>query len=110
MISSPWQIYVSFILLDRDTVSSVGIIRGKALPGTNEYNAQICYFRHALALDERRVKFQPEYICGGDSIGHAGPSSSTNTTNARPEQGNPNENIDTDDAVSHEIVVRPRVR
>ena len=22
----------------------------------------ICYFRHALALDERRVKFLPEYV------------------------------------------------
>lgn len=25
----------------------------------------ICYFRHALALDERRVKFLPEYVFGG---------------------------------------------
>ncbi|EIW77171.1 hypothetical protein CONPUDRAFT_62320, partial [Coniophora puteana RWD-64-598 SS2] len=25
----------------------------------------ICYFRHALALDERRVKFLPEYVYGG---------------------------------------------
>ena len=25
----------------------------------------VCYFRHALALDERRVKFLPEYACGG---------------------------------------------
>ncbi|EIW77184.1 hypothetical protein CONPUDRAFT_40728, partial [Coniophora puteana RWD-64-598 SS2] len=25
----------------------------------------ICYFRHALALDERRVKFLPEYVHGG---------------------------------------------
>ena len=24
-----------------------------------------CYFRHALALDERRVKFLPEYAYGG---------------------------------------------
>ncbi|KAK0451389.1 uncharacterized protein EV420DRAFT_1646119 [Desarmillaria tabescens] len=25
----------------------------------------ICYFRHALALDERRVKFLPEFLAGG---------------------------------------------
>ena len=25
----------------------------------------ICYFRQALALDERRVKFSPEYVYGG---------------------------------------------
>lgn len=27
-----------------------------------------CYVRHALALDERRVKFQPELVRGGESI------------------------------------------
>ena len=27
----------------------------------------VCYFRHALALDERRVKFLPEYAYGGTS-------------------------------------------
>ena len=25
----------------------------------------VCYFRHALALDERRIKFLPEYAYGG---------------------------------------------
>ena len=25
----------------------------------------VCHFRHALALDERRVKFLPEYTYGG---------------------------------------------
>ena len=48
----------------RDTVSSIGIIRGKNLPGTVSPE-HICYFRHALALDERRVKFLPEYARGG---------------------------------------------
>ena len=48
----------------RDTVSSVGFIRGKTLPGTDDLN-HICLFRHALALDERRVKFLPEYARGG---------------------------------------------
>jgi uncharacterized protein (DUF2235 family) len=54
--------------LDRDTVSSVGVIRGKSLPGTNDFDPNsVCYFRHALALDERRVKFLPEYVCGGET-------------------------------------------
>ncbi|QRW06859.1 hypothetical protein RhiLY_05858 [Ceratobasidium sp. AG-Ba] len=44
-----------------DTVSSVGILRAKLLPFTNQ-NGHIKYFRHALALDERRVKFIPEYV------------------------------------------------
>ncbi|KAF8517077.1 hypothetical protein BU17DRAFT_92250 [Hysterangium stoloniferum] len=47
-----------------DTVSSIGIVRGRNLPGTVKLD-HVCYFRHALALDERRVKFLPEYACGG---------------------------------------------
>ncbi|KAF8805059.1 hypothetical protein BYT27DRAFT_7213473 [Phlegmacium glaucopus] len=47
-----------------DTVSSVGIVRGKNLPGTTSAD-HICFFRHALALDECRVKFLPEYTYGG---------------------------------------------
>ncbi|KAJ7900848.1 hypothetical protein B0H13DRAFT_1883251 [Mycena leptocephala] len=53
----------------RDLVSSVGIMRGKNLPGTDSFNHSVCYFRHALAQDERRVKF----LCGRES--HAGRSS-----------------------------------
>ena len=49
----------------RDTVSSVGIVREKILPYTADGLAHVCYFRHALALDERRVKFLPEYAHGG---------------------------------------------
>ena len=45
----------------RDTVSSVGAFRNKYYPGA-ELADNICFFRHALALDERRVKFIPEYI------------------------------------------------
>ena len=52
----------------RDTVSSVGITRGKSmLPETVNGMAHVCYFRHALALDERRVKYLPEYVCGGSA-------------------------------------------
>ncbi|KAL0061984.1 hypothetical protein AAF712_011139 [Marasmius tenuissimus] len=34
---------------------------------TVEGMLHVCYFRHALALDERRVKFLPDYACGGGS-------------------------------------------
>ena len=44
----------------RDTVHSVGLIE-KHLPFTGTNNA-ISYFRHALSLDERRVKFRP-FFC-----------------------------------------------
>ena len=54
----------------RDTVSSVGILRDKTLPLTDTAD-HVCFFRHALALDERRVKFLPEYVCGG--VFHKGP-------------------------------------
>ncbi|OBZ68925.1 hypothetical protein A0H81_11001 [Grifola frondosa] len=50
-----------------DTVSSIGLFRDKNLPGT-DYPPTACYFRHALALDERRVKFLPEYACGGTTF------------------------------------------
>ncbi|KAJ7201122.1 hypothetical protein GGX14DRAFT_524665 [Mycena pura] len=49
-----------------DTVSSVGLVRGKPLPLTSTAQ-HICIVRHALALDERRVKFLPEYVGGGGS-------------------------------------------
>ncbi|KAG1728813.1 hypothetical protein EDD22DRAFT_830566 [Suillus occidentalis] len=49
-----------------DTVSSVGIRKEKILPSTDTCN-HICYFRQALALDERRVKFLPEYVYGSMS-------------------------------------------
>ena len=38
------------------------------LPGTVDGMQHICYFRHALALDERRVKFLPEYAYGGSAM------------------------------------------
>ncbi|EJD39190.1 hypothetical protein AURDEDRAFT_71466 [Auricularia subglabra TFB-10046 SS5] len=54
-----------------DTVSSVGLIRDKALPGTTDGMKHVCFFRHALALHERRVKFLPEYACGGQGPSEA---------------------------------------
>lgn len=53
-----------------DTVSSVGFIRDKTLPGTTDGMKSVCYFRHALALHEYRVKFLPEYANGGDGPGN----------------------------------------
>ena len=52
-------------VLSRDTVSSVGITRGPTLPETTTGMRHVCVFRHALALDECRVKFLPEYANGG---------------------------------------------
>ncbi|KAJ3555863.1 hypothetical protein NM688_g2346 [Phlebia brevispora] len=49
-----------------DTVSSVGIMRGESHPDATSGMRHVCYFRHALALDERRVKFLPEYVHGGE--------------------------------------------
>ncbi|KAG8795655.1 hypothetical protein FRC12_011627 [Ceratobasidium sp. 428] len=54
-----------------DTVSSVGIFSGDILPMTDKCG-HITHFRHALALDECRVKFLPEHVqspkTGGGSI------------------------------------------
>ncbi|KAG2144048.1 hypothetical protein BD769DRAFT_1347915, partial [Suillus cothurnatus] len=49
-----------------DTMSSVGINRTKILPSSDTCD-HVRYFHQALALDERRVKFLPEYACRGMS-------------------------------------------
>ena len=68
----------------RDTVSSIGIVRGKKMiPGTIDGMEHVCYFRHALALDERRVKFLPEYAYGGTSQPKTSPQDD-HATNAQP--------------------------
>ena len=51
----------------RDTVSSIGIVRERR-PGVDTLDDNICFFRHALALNEKRVKFLPEYGRGGDTF------------------------------------------
>lgn len=38
------------------------------LPYTANGMKHVCYFRHALALDERRVKFLPEYAYAGATM------------------------------------------
>ena len=47
------------------------------IPRTIDGMKHVCYFRHALALDERRVKFLPEYAYGGSATG------------AKPDDNNP---------------------
>ncbi|QRV93513.1 hypothetical protein RhiJN_21531 [Ceratobasidium sp. AG-Ba] len=44
-----------------DTVASVGVLTRKVFPLTDECG-HVTYFCHALALDECRVKFLPEYV------------------------------------------------
>ncbi|KAL4257995.1 hypothetical protein AB1N83_013594 [Pleurotus pulmonarius] len=51
-----------------DTVSSIGITRGASFPEAVHGMAHVCHFRHALALDERRVKFWPEHASLEESI------------------------------------------
>lgn len=50
----------------RDTVSLIGVTRRPSFPEAVNGMKHVCVFRHALALDERRVKFLPEYVNGGD--------------------------------------------
>ncbi|KAF8552285.1 hypothetical protein OG21DRAFT_1535523 [Imleria badia] len=45
-----------------DTVSSLGIIKKEVHITSSASVTNACHFRHALALDERRVKFMPEYF------------------------------------------------
>ncbi|KAI0312153.1 hypothetical protein OF83DRAFT_1166078 [Amylostereum chailletii] len=70
-----------------DTVSSVGTVRDKTLPGTTDGMPQACCFRHAMALDERRVKFLPEYAHGGTSLPAVEPvKESDSSTNRNQDQ------------------------
>ncbi|KZP05250.1 hypothetical protein FIBSPDRAFT_1005663 [Athelia psychrophila] len=48
-----------------DSVSSIGLTRGAELPLIGRCD-HVCFFRHALALDECRVKFMPECIVKPD--------------------------------------------
>ena len=70
---------LSEALYDRDTVSSVGAFRDKNLPLTDTAD-HICYIRHALALDERRVKFLPEFIYSNTAGGQSPQSPETGAT------------------------------
>ncbi|KZP06348.1 hypothetical protein FIBSPDRAFT_902882 [Athelia psychrophila] len=50
-----------------DTVSSVGLVNRDRLPLSKDCD-HICIFRHALALDENRVMFQPECAFDGGRL------------------------------------------
>ncbi|KAJ3476259.1 hypothetical protein NLI96_g11282 [Meripilus lineatus] len=49
-----------------DTVIPFGV--GEKRPGTTRIHENVCYTRHALALDETRLESQPEYLCGHQSV------------------------------------------
>ena len=57
-----------FISPPRDTVNSVGLIE-KTLPFADK-NTTILHFRHAVSLDERRVKFRPFFYTGKPNRGN----------------------------------------
>lgn len=83
-----------------DTVSSIGVVRGKhMLPRTIDGMKHVCYFRHALALDERRVKFLPEYAYGGTAEGPVDKNSSPRSSKSESdlEQGSPSNTSPTND-------------
>ncbi|EIN07509.1 hypothetical protein PUNSTDRAFT_71590 [Punctularia strigosozonata HHB-11173 SS5] len=61
-----------------DTVSSIGVARAPSLPETTTGMTHVCAFRHALALDEVRVKFLPEYANAG-----VGPTADTQAVNVK---------------------------
>ena len=50
------------------------------LPRTIDGMKHVCYFRHALALDERRIKFLPEYAYGGTATPPKNPENNTPST------------------------------
>ena len=78
----------------RDTVGSVGVIPHPSLPFVQSNDA-IRVFRHALALDERRVRFKPalyRYTHTKDALGiHPGdmPRNDTTWAVADPEELQP---------------------
>ncbi|KAK0473608.1 hypothetical protein IW261DRAFT_1404201 [Armillaria novae-zelandiae] len=66
-----------------DTVSAVGLIHQRPLPLTMSAS-HVCFFRQGLALDERRVKFLPEYLTDGQiASSHCENSRSNITTNVK---------------------------
>ena len=69
----------------RDTVSSVGFGRGADCLSASSAAAHACYIRHALALDEYRVKFMPEYFLEMNSPDLRKDRGGTTTSTAQPE-------------------------
>jgi len=63
----------------------------------------VCFFRHALALDERRVKFLPEYAYGGTANPLPKPEDEkVSPVNAQsPHDGNNPSTANTDSAIAN---------
>jgi hypothetical protein len=66
------------------------------LPRTVDGMKHVCYFRHALALDERRVKFLPEYAYGGRATPPEKPEDKK-TSSVNPQSPHDDENTSTRD-------------
>ena len=65
MVRHPTHRSITYLISPcRETVQSVGLI-SKHLPFCNSNNA-ILHFRHALGLDERRVKYIPSFYFDGE--------------------------------------------
>ncbi|KAJ7626900.1 hypothetical protein FB45DRAFT_835209 [Roridomyces roridus] len=80
-----------------DTVSSVGLI-ARSLPFTTS-NTIVHTFRHAISLDERRVKFKPNFWQGNPVEEHVAEKPKPGTTpHVRP---HPNKIHSTDHEVMH---------
>ena len=47
--------------LHRETIPSVGLFKSPNFPDVDT-SSNVRYFRHALALDEKRVRLLPEYV------------------------------------------------
>ena len=88
------------------------------LPRTIDGMKHVCFFRHALALDERRVKFLPEYAYGGSatcaqpddenpsSVNHR--SSEKGTHPSTRDEGETTKNISPSDKVEKVRVKHPQ--
>ncbi|KAG9309246.1 hypothetical protein JVU11DRAFT_10727 [Chiua virens] len=83
-----------------DTISSVGLIKGDVFLSTSSSAAHACHFRHALALDERRVKLMPEYFQEMNSLASNGkykyfvsPNTGHTSPTGEPHQGTTGDNL-----------------
>ncbi|PVG02390.1 hypothetical protein CPB86DRAFT_864511, partial [Serendipita vermifera] len=85
-----------------DTVSSVGVFRRKKLPLTKESD-HICYVRHALALDECRIKYRPEYVKPPRNFSDVDPRSNQNDEVDQT-------NSATSDGITSEVLSQERVK
>ncbi|KAK7682432.1 hypothetical protein QCA50_014637 [Cerrena zonata] len=68
-----------------DTVSAIGSgRRRKIFPNTTTGLPRVCFFRQALALDEQRVKYIPEYAYGATTERLPPQTATTHEADAKP--------------------------